>query len=168
VIVKRGGEIGVGIHHGWLATAVGRLDASHAISLDGHAVVGPGMELRGEWYAGRLLRGLGGGGIGQNFGRAAATDPVGTLGPPIRDQAAWLQFNVQPHVTVLGGLGCGIDLVNDKDSPTRFQNTVCALHLQWRPMQPLIVGGEYRQLGTRYSTGTYGARHFNLSFGVEM
>jgi hypothetical protein len=35
-------------------------------------------------------------------------------------------------------------------------------------MQPLVIGVEYRQLGTRFSTGTYGARHVNLVFGFEL
>ena len=168
LIGARGGELGVGFHRGWIATTPGETVASYAISVDGHAVIAPGVELRGEWYAGRLLRGLGGGGIAQNFGRPAATAPAGSLGPPIRDQAGWLQINVQPHPVVLAGLGCGVDVANVNDNPTRLQNTVCAFHTEWRPVQPLIMGLEYRQLGTRFSTGTYGARHVNLFFGFEL
>ncbi len=168
LIGNRGGEVGVGFHRGWIATGVGTTVSSYALSVDGHAVVARGVELRGEWYSGRLLRGLGGGGIAQNFGRAPATAPVGSLGPPIRDQAGWLQVNVQPHPVILAGIGCGADVANANDSPTRFQNTVCAVHGAWRPIQPLVVGAEFRQLGTRYSTGTYGARHVNLFFGFEL
>jgi hypothetical protein len=168
VIGRRGGEVGVGVHRGWIATEVGRTVASYAVSLDGHAVIASGVELRGEWYSGRLLRGLGGGGIAQNFGRAPATAPAGSLGPPIRDQAGWVQLNLQPHPTVLTGVGCGVDVANVNDSPTRLQNTVCATHVTWRPIQPLVMGVEYRQLGTRFTTGTYGARHVNLYFGFEL
>ena len=168
LIARFGGEVGVGMHRAWLATAPGVLVESHAVSVDGHAVVAPHVELRGEWYAGRLLRGLGGGGIAQNFGRAPAGAPAGALGPPIRDQAGWLQLNVQPHGLLLTGIGCGVDLVNADDGPTRLQNTACAFHAEWRPAQPLVIGIEYRQLGTRYTTGTYGARHFNLVFGFEL
>jgi hypothetical protein len=168
LIGRRGGEIGVGFHRGWIATGIDATVASYAVSLDGHAVVASGVEVRGEWYAGRVLRGLGGGGIAQNFGRPAATAPANALGPPIRDQAGWLQVNFQPHPVVLTGVGCGVDVVNANDNPTRLQNTVCALHVAWRPMQPLLMGFEYRQLGTRYSTGTYGARHVNVFFGFEL
>jgi hypothetical protein len=40
--------------------------------------------------------------------------------------------------------------------------------VDWRPVQPLVFGLEYRQFGTRYSTGTYSARHLNLIFGFEL
>jgi hypothetical protein len=168
LIGTRGGEIGVGTHHGWVATNTQGFVESHAVSVDGHMVVLPGVELRGEAYTGRLLRGLGGGAIGQNFGSPAAGSPVNSLGAPIRDQAAWAQINVQPVTPVIGGIGCGIDLANADDAPTRLQNTVCAAHAEWRPAQPLLFGLEYRQIGTRLSTGTFGARHLNLVFGFEL
>jgi hypothetical protein len=155
----RGGEIGVGIHRGWMATAPGRLEVSRALSLDAHVVLVRGVELRGEAYAGQLLRGLGGGGIAQNFG---------ALGAPVRDVAGWAQLNVQPHPVLVAGFGCGIDLVDSDATPTRLQNTVCAVHSAWRPMEPLVIGIEYRQLGTRFSTGTHGARHVNLVLGFEL
>ena len=159
LIGDRGGEIGVGAHRGWVATAPGRLEVSQAISVDAHVVPVRGVELRGEAYAGRLLRGLGGGGIAQNFG---------LLGAPVRDVAGWAQINVQPRPVLVAGVGCGVDLVDPDANPTRLQNTVCAAHATWRPMQPLVVGFEYRQLGTRFATGTYGARHFNLLLGFEL
>jgi hypothetical protein len=168
VIGHRGGEIGVGMHRGWVATALDVLEDSRALSLDGHAVLMRGVELRGEAYTGRLLRGLGGGGIAQNFGTAAAGAPAGALGAPLRDMAAWTQLNVQPNPVLLGGIGCGMDLVNHNDNPTRLQNTVCAVHAEWRPWMPLVIGAEYRHIGTRLSSGTYTARHVNLVFGFEL
>ena len=132
---------------------------SRAVSLDAHVVLVRGVELRGEAYAGRLLRGLGGGGIAQNFG---------ALGAPIRDVAGWAQLNVQPHPVLVAGVGCGVDLVDPDATPTRLQNTVCALHAAWRPMQPLVMGVEYRQLATRFASGTFGARHVNLVLGFEL
>lgn len=168
LIADAGGEIGVGMHRSWVATAQGTLVESHAASVDAQMVLFPRVELRGEAYAGRLLRGLGGGAIGQNFGAAPAGAPPGTLGPPIRDAAGWAQLNVQPHQTLIAGLGCGVDVTNRNDAATRLQNTVCAAHADWRPAQPLVFGIEYRQLGTRYSSGTFGARHLNLIFGFEL
>jgi hypothetical protein len=159
MIGDRGGEIGVGIHRGWVATAPGILEVSRAVSLDAHVVPLRGVELRGEAYAGQLLRGLGGGGIAQNFG---------SLGTPVRDVAGWAQLNVQPHPVLITGIGCGLDLVDPDANPTRLQNTVCAAHAAWRPMQPLVIGVEYRQLGTRLATGTFGARHVNVVLGFEL
>jgi hypothetical protein len=158
-IGDRGGEIGIGMHRGWVATGPGRLEVSRAVSLDAHVVLKRGVELRGEAYAGQLLRGLGGGGIAQNFG---------ALGAPVRDVAGWAQLNVQPHPVLVAGVGCGVDLVESDANPVRLQNTACAAHAAWRPVQPLVIGAEYRQLGTRFRTGTFGARHVNLVFGFEL
>jgi hypothetical protein len=168
MIGDRGGEIGVGMHRGWVATGPGMLEVSHAVSLDAHVVPLRGVELRGEAYAGRLLRGLGGGGIAQNFGRVEMGAPAGSLGSPVRDVAGWAQLNVQPHPTLVTGIGCGVDLVDADANPARLQNTVCAAHAAWRPRQPLVIGVGYRQLGTRFTTGTHGARHVNLVLGFEL
>jgi hypothetical protein len=168
MIGDRGGEIGIGMHRGWVATAPRMLEVSHAVSLDAHIVPVRGVELRGEAYAGRLLRGLGGGGIAQNFGRVDPAAPTGTLGRPVRDVAGWAQLNVQPHPVLVTGIGCGVDLVDPDADPTRLQNTVCAAHAAWRPIQPLVIGAEYRQLGTRFATGTYRARHLNFVLGFEL
>lgn len=168
LIGDAGGEIGIGMHRSWVATGAGPLIESHAVSVDAHAVLFPRVELRGEAYTGRLLRGLGGGAIGQNFGAAPVGAPIGAFGPPIRDAAGWAQLNVQPHETLITGVGCGVDLTNPHDAGTRLQNSVCAAHADWRPAQPLVFGLEYRQLGTRYSSGTFGARHLNFIFGFEL
>lgn len=167
-IGRGGGEIGIGMHRGWVATSTGVLKESHALSVDGHFVVAPKIELRGEGYAGRLLRGLGGGAIGQNFGTAAPGSPLNALGAPIRDAAGWAQLNAQPFSALIAGIGCGVDVTNSDDAATRLQNTACAVHADWRPVQPLLLGIEYRQIGTRYSTGTFGAHHLNFIFGFEL
>ena len=163
-----GGEIGVGAHRGWLLTGPGTLTESRAVSIDAHVVLMRGVEIRGEGYAGRLIRGLGGGAIAQNFGTAPIGAPAGTLGPPIRDVAGWAQVNAQPHSTLIVGAGCGIDLPNKNDAPVRLQNTVCAAHGDWRPAQPLVLGIEYRQLGTRFTSGTFIAHHVNFIIGFEL
>ncbi|HEY2376920.1 MAG TPA: hypothetical protein VGH98_13155 [Gemmatimonadaceae bacterium] len=168
MIGSYGGEVGLGMHHSWIATSPGVLKESHAISLDGHMVLLPHVEIRGEAYAGRLLRGLGGGGIAQNFGNPPIGALPNSLGPPIRDVAGWAQLNVQPREPVITGVGCGIDAADPHDNPTRLQNTVCAGHVEWRPVQPLVFGFEYRQLWTRFSDDIYVARHFNLIFGFEL
>ena len=166
-IGDRGGEIGIGAHLGWIEVVDDRIEQSRAVSVDARAVLARGIELRGEGYAGRMLRGLGGGGIGQNFGNVPPGSPAGSVGAPLRDVAGWAQVNVQPHALVLAGIGCGIDLANADDAPTRLQNTSCAAHAQWRPAQPLVLALEYRQIGTRYARGTFGVKHVNLAIGFE-
>jgi hypothetical protein len=168
LIGARGGEIGVGMHRGWVATSTDVLKESHAVSADARLVIAPRVELRGEAYAGRLLRGLGGGAIGQNFGAPPVGSPANVLGPAIRDAAGWAQINAQPLESLITGVGCGIDLTNANDAATRLQNTVCAAHADWRPIQPLLFGIEYRQLGTRYQSGTFAAHHLNFIFGFEL
>lgn len=168
LIGDRGGEIGIGVHRGWVTTAPGSRLASYAYSVDGHIVVFPGVELRGEGYTGRLLRGLGGGGIAQNFGAPPVGSPPTALGPPVRDLAGWAQLNVQPHPTLITGAGCGLDVPDPDDRPARLQNSVCAFHADWRPAQPLVFGVEYRYLATRFAADTYRAHHINLVFGFEI
>lgn len=163
-----GGEIGVGAHHGWAAAGGGALRTSRALTADVRVGLGRGVELRGEGYVGgRLLRGLGGGAIGQAFGRPAADAPSGTLGAPLRDDAGWLQLNVQPLTVLVGGAGCGVDVVRAEDRPARERNGVCAAHLLWRPVAPLLAAIEYRRLRTRHDVGTHAAQHVNLAFGVD-
>ncbi|PYP76182.1 MAG: hypothetical protein DMD35_19235 [Gemmatimonadetes bacterium] len=161
-----GGEIGVGVHRGWVADGTGQLITSYATALDARVSFAPWLELRGEAYTGRLLRGLGGGAIGQAFGRPL----TGTgLGPPISDHAGWAQLNARVHPTLLAGTGCGVDVADEDDRPTRRRNGVCAGHLLWRPSEPVVVGLEYRRIATEFDPGvTSRAQHLNLSVGFEL
>ena len=160
-----GGEIGIGVHRGWLRAAGDSLSQSHAVSADARVMIAPGVELRGEVYRGQLLRGLGGGAIAQSFGKPGTGEFIGR---PLRDTAGWMQLNVQAHVTLIAGVGCGRDAVNPDDAPVRLTNTACAAHLLWRPVQPLVIGLEFRTIGTQYADQTSRAKHLNLSFGFEL
>jgi hypothetical protein len=161
-----GGEIGVGTHRGWVANGDGGLETSYAVTMDARISLAPRVELRGEAYSGRLLRGLGGGGIGQAFGRSTSPEE---FGPAIRDRAGWAQLNAQLLRPLLGGVGCGIDVVNEADRAIRQRNTVCATHLLWRPSEPIVVGLEFRRLSTRFDVGGTGrASHLNLGIGFEL
>ena len=161
-----GGEIGVGVHGGWVADGTGGLITSRAVAMDARVSLTSRLELRGEAYTGQLLRGLGGGGIGQAFGRPATG---AALGPPISDKAGWAQINAQVLTTLLAGAGCGLDVVDEADRPTRRRNSVCAAHLLWRPSEPIVVGLEFRGITTEFDTGETGrAKHLNLSFGFEL
>jgi len=160
-----GGEIGVGVHQGWVSNGLGDLVTSYATTVDARLSFTSWLELRGEAYTGRLLRGLGGGGIGQAYGRPETGE---TIGPPVHDQAGWAQVNARVHPTLLAGAGCGLDVVDDDDRPTRRRNNSCAGHLLWRPSEPVLVGLEYRRIVTEFDPGVTGsARHLNLSIGFE-
>lgn len=160
-----GGEIGVGVHRGWLRSSGDSLTSSEAVSVDARVKLTPQVEVRGEAYRGQLLRGLGGGAIGQNFGRA---QPGQIIGVPIRTTAGWVQANLQAHPTLITGAGCGREVVNTDDLPLRESNLACAAHLLWRPAQPILIGIEFRRIETRYSTATNRASHLNLAFGFEL
>jgi hypothetical protein len=168
-VVARGGEVGVGAHRGWVDVGGGALRASRALTADARVALGRGLELRGETYAfGRLLRGLGGGAVGQVFGRPPAGGPAGAVGAPLRDAAAWGQLNWRAHPTLLSGAGCGVNAVAADELPARRRNTVCAAHLAWRPAQPLLVGAEWRRIRTRHEAASYRAHHLTRALGVEL
>jgi len=165
-IGEGGGEIGVGVHHGWVAVGDAPLQNSNAVTADWRISFTPRVELRGEWYVGRLVRGLGGGGINQAFGKPIGNEP---LGPPINDQAGWAQLNGQLLHTLLGGAGCGLDVVDLADRPVRTRNTVCSTYMLWRPSEPFFVGLTFRGVATKYDTGATGhVRQLNLGLGFEL
>jgi hypothetical protein len=158
-------ELGLGTHSARLQTSPGITRRSWAIAADVHAAFGHGVELRGEVYRGALLRGLGGGGIGQNFGTLGV--PANEFGAPLTDTAGWLQLNTQWHPALVHGAGCGTDRVHGGNADRR-RNTVCAIHTTWRPAMPVFLNVEYRGFRTRYSDGLWRASHWNLSVGVDL
>lgn len=160
-----GGEVGAGMHRGWLRLSGDSLTTSGAVSLDVRIGLHHGLEVRGETYRGRVLAGLGGGGIGQNFGTPATG---AAFGPPLRDAGGWAQLSWQAHPALITGGGCGIDAADTRDRPLRRRNESCAVHLLWRPAQPLLFGVEIRHLRTTYLTRTTSGNHINFSFGFEL
>jgi hypothetical protein len=168
-ILDGGGEIGVGVHRGWVDVGGGAIRSSRAVTADARVVLARHVELRGEGYVGgRLVRGLGGGAIGQTFGRVPAGAPAGTIGAPLSDAGGWAQLNWRPHPVLLTGAGCGYNAVDPAGRPLRRSNLACATHLTWRPMEPLLLGLEYRRLRTRYDAGPFVGHHLNLALGVEL
>jgi hypothetical protein len=165
VRADRGGEIGVGVHRGWLALAGDTLSTSSGVSVSARVGLRHGVELRGEAYQGRGLSGLGGGAIEQTLGLPAPGAAQGVL---LRDAGGWAQLNWQATTTFMTGAGCGVDRVEPADRPERRRNEVCAVHAMWRPAQPLVVGIEFRGLRTQYSDRSVSGRHINLSIGFEI
>lgn len=164
-MLSRGGEIGISAHYGWLRAFGPNLQTSKAIAADAQIALPWRLELRGEFYRGQLLRGLGGGAIGQNFGRAIDS---GTVGPILHDIAGWAQINAQISPIFIAGAGCGIDKVDLRDRPVRQRNSICAVHALLRPSQPVFIGFELRGLKTRYADRNYRGAHFNLALGFEI
>lgn len=160
-----GGEVGVGVHRGWIQLSGDTLTTNSAVSLDARIGLHHGLELRGEGYRGRAMAGLGGGGIGQNFGTPAAG---AQFGAPLRDTGGWMQLNWRANPTLITGAGCGIDAADVADRPVRQRNESCAAHLEWRPVQPLLFGVEFRRLRTTYATGIASGSQINLVFGIEL
>ena len=92
------------------------------------------------------LAGLGGGGIGQNFGLDSAV--VSTTG-------GWIQLNVRPGGGWEIGGGAGMDDPDDADldpATQRLRNLAVEGHASWR-RAPAVLGAEVRWLQTRYGAG---------------
>ncbi len=166
-------EIGIAGHRGWFSNVgatgpiiagAGNLLNSEGIALDARVPFTRWLELRGEVYRGKLLRGLGGGGIGQNFG---APDPVTGQRRALRDTGGWAQLNLRPDPIWQVGGGFGVDQPRATDRPVRRRNLVFEGHVIVRPAGPVLVGLEYRRMETRYAAGTFADDHLNLATGFE-
>ncbi len=152
-------EIGLGLHLGQINNQLENGEPSDAITLDFIVPIGERFEFRGEAFKGRALAGLGGGGIGQNFGLDSlrALEAVG----------GWVQFNYKHSPRLLVGAGYGFDDPNDDRAPTLLHNATTEAHLHWRPSGPLVMGVEWRSTRTRYALTDYPNTHINLAFGFE-
>lgn len=154
-------EIGVGVHRGWYATANrSTLRRAGGVAADALVPLTRRVELRGEWYAGKGMQGLGGGAVGHLFT---------VTGQPVQSSGAWGQLNVKPtaHVTLGGGLGQ--DDPDDKglSATARLKNVVSEVHLHLRPAGPVVLGLEARRMATTYASGTVKNTHVNLAAGFE-
>ena len=153
------GEIGIGVHRGWLRRPDGTRLTSSAVAADASIHLGQRVELLAEFYDGRALRGLGGGGIGQN---------ITTGGEAVEDRGGWAQLNIRPDPRFTFGAGCGVADPEDADLPAgRQRNAACEGHLIVRPGGPVFAGLEFRRLRTRYPAGTVANDHLNVAAGFE-
>jgi hypothetical protein len=160
MVGERRGEVGVAAHQGWLRNAADVPVTSAAFAVDASLPLGDHVTLRGEWYRGRALRGLGGGGIGQG---------LTTTGQPVRDQGGWGQLEIAPSSRLSLGGGCGISNPDD-DQPLpgrRLRNRTCATFVTVRPGGPLLLSLGWRGMTTTYPTGDRSNRHLNLAAGFE-
>ncbi len=158
------GEVGLGVHRGWIRASGDTLTVSRAFAATGQIGLSHGLVLRAEGYTGRAIGSLGGGGIGQTFGVPLAGE---AFGPAVRDVAGWAQLIAQLWPTFSTGAGCGLDVANARDRARRLRNGSCEAHVLWRPTQPVLVGLEFRRIGTVFISGTERATHVNLALGFE-
>lgn len=154
------GDIGAGMHRGWFAAKGDSLLVSEAYTVDVKLPLARWLDLRGEGFDGKALKGLGGGGIGQGFG---------LNGVPVRTRGAWGQVNFKPGSRVVFGGGYGYDDPRDEDlAPgSRLKNVAEEAHVHIRPAGPLVLGFEYRRIETTYATGKLVNDHLNFSLGFE-
>lgn len=150
------GEVGCGVHQGWFVPVI-RREASRALACDVIVSMTRWVEARGEFFAGQALRGLGGGGIGQNVVVSTST-PLATTG-------GWAQINLRPAASLHLGAGCGAD--HPEPGATRRRNDACAVYLTLRPSGPFFVGTELRRIRTEYSTTRFANDHVTLALGLE-
>lgn len=154
------GFVAVGVHNGRVHDGAAVASPSRAVAAMALVPLGSRAHLRGEWFDGEGLRGLGGGAIGQAFGASGA--PIATTG-------GWGQLNVQATPRLLVGAGAGFDDPDDADLgvSARRRNTTTEAHVHWRPSGPLVLGLEYRRVRTEYLVGTRANGHVNLAVGFE-
>ena len=145
-------ELGCGAHQGWLVP-VTELESSSAIACDVQLGLLEWLDIRGEFFTGQLLRGLGGGGIGQNF--------FGTTNDVVETTGGWAQMNVAPTDRLKVGAGCGAD--HPTGAVTRRRNDACSAFAVLRPVGAFSVGGEFRRLRTEYVSGRYTNDHVTLA-----
>ncbi|HET7790897.1 MAG TPA: hypothetical protein VFK78_08890 [Gemmatimonadales bacterium] len=156
-------EIAIGGHQGWLrgldSTSGDTILNSQALTADTRLKFGP-VEILGEGFVGKALAGLGGGGVGQNFG---------AQGAPVRTKGGWGQLNFRATRAWLLGGGCGLDNPTDADVPAggKLENFVCEGHLRWDGEGGLVAGFEFWHFRTTYSTGDFTANHLNFAAGYR-
>jgi len=154
------GEIGLGMHWGWYATATDSIDEGHIIALDALVPVTRFFEFRGEAYDGRAARSLGGGGVGQLFGNNAVL---------IRSRGGWGQFNIKPSPAFVIGAGYGIDDPHDTDiaasARLKTRRNRCMLNGVPQDHWCLVPSSD----GSARTTcqRSFVNDHINLAFGFE-
>jgi len=153
-------QIGFGVHRSWFATAGDSLLVSAAYTADLRLAFGEKIQILAEgFYNGSALAGLGGGGIGQNFG-------VGHI--PVDTRGGWAQLNLRPTFAWELGGGVGMDDPDDTDLPVtgRLKNMIYEGHLHWRPGGGFLIGAAFRRIETTYATGVLPANSIAFFSGL--
>jgi hypothetical protein len=157
------GEVGVGAHYGWIATATrDSFSITKALAATARFTVTQHVEFRAEAFLGQMLSNLGGGGIGQ------ATGP-GEI--PVRSRGGWAQLNLRPTPEIEIGGGYGFDDPDDADlnaASARLKNQMIEGHLHLKP-GPLVLAIEFRRVETSYAAplGNLFLNHINFATGFR-
>ncbi len=153
-------DIGIGVHQGWLAPALHSMISHHFVTADALVPFGRIFEFRGEWFSGNGTRVLGGGAVGQLFGKA---------GVVVRGSGGWGQLNMKPSPRVLVGAGYGYDDPRDSDltASGRLKNVTSELHSIVHPGGPLVFSFEWRRTTTTLTTRSWANDHLNFGAGFE-
>lgn len=149
-------ELGCGVHQGWLVPDTKRVE-SRALACDLMLPIDSWLEIRGEFFTGQAIRGLGGGGVGQNV--VSGTDV------PLETTGGWAQINLRPTPGFRFGAGCGVD--HPEALAARRRNDACAAYTIVRPTGPLFFGAELRRLRTEYASARFTNDHVTLAAGFE-
>ena len=151
-------EVGCGYHQGWLVLTTTRV-SSNAVACDLLLPMTEKLELRGEAFTGQALRGLGGGGIGQNV--------IVSSNAPLKTKGGWAQLNFRPATGFRVGLGCGTD--QPERGALRLRNDACSTYAIVRPGGgPIFFGAEMRRIRTSYAASArYTSDHVTITTGFE-
>jgi hypothetical protein len=160
-----GGTLSFGGHIGWLANVGNSFSQTKALAASASLFLTRTIEFRGEAFTGQALRGLGGGGIYQNYGQGGA---------PLDTRGGWVQLNILPDPAWELGGGFGLDDPDDDGLGTvagRSKNTSIEGHVIWR-LTPVLVGLEVRRMETTFhsagaSDQVFNNTHINLALGFE-
>jgi len=153
-------EVGISAHKGWFANNLDSLLSGQGVMADAVVPITKAFEVRGEFFSGSGLRGLGGGQIGQLFGKN---------GVVVHGVGGWGQVNLKPTRRITVGTGYGFDDPDDADLPAsgRLKNTTFESHVIVRPAGPLVLSLEWRRLTTTYTARSWTNDHLNLGVGFE-
>ncbi|MHB1310856.1 MAG: hypothetical protein ACYC3L_02475 [Gemmatimonadaceae bacterium] len=153
-------EVGISAHRGWFANNLDSLLTGQGVMADAIVPLTSAVEVRGEAFSGRGLRGLGGGQIGQLFGKN---------GVVVHGTGGWGQVNAKPTPRITIGAGYGFDDPDDADLPAsgRLKNATAETHVIVHPAGTLVLGLEWRRITTTYTARSWSDDHLNLGVGFE-
>ena len=168
--------LGAGGYYSRQNWGFGRNVDAWAGTLDWSIPIAPWLSLSGEFYRGRALGGLGGGGyLSAVFTADSAIPSSRVRGVDVLGGWSQLKFRLSPKAELNAAAG--------QDNPFAGQlraypfagygvtavarNQSELLNVIYRPRSNLVLSAEYRHIGTHDADNTpYSADHVNLSLGI--
>jgi hypothetical protein len=119
-------------------------------------------EMRGEWYTGQMVQGLGDDIAEINFDQVPAPSRL-----PTSHTGGWVQMNLKPDASWTVGAGWGRSQANGQFVVIKG-NDLFEFHTIWRPGGLPVISLELREIQTQYAAaGLSRTRQVNVGFGVE-